>query len=189
LSERLVETAEKFTELVGLHARVRFKQGSALAIPFDSERFDTVIMQHVAMQISEKEQLFAELTRVVKSGDCLALHEIFAGEGELHYPLAWATERSMSALEPLAACCERLSRAGFHVGDFVDHTEDGRQYHAESIEGYDADLARGEGAYGLSRDVAEARRAASVAMERNLRTGSLKVGMLVTRKRGSSPRP
>jgi hypothetical protein len=141
------------------------------------------------MQISEKEELFAELTRVVKPGGCLALHEIFAGEGELHYPLAWATERSMSALEPLAACCELLSRAGFDVGDFVDHSEDGRQYHAESIEGYDAGLARGEGAYGLSRDVTEARRAASVAMERNLRTGSLKVGMLVSRKSGSGPCP
>ena len=68
MSERLIETAEKFTELVGLHGRVRFKQGSALAIPFDSERFDAVIIQHVAMQISEKEELFAELTQVVKPG-------------------------------------------------------------------------------------------------------------------------
>ena len=38
LSERLIETAEKFTELVGLHGRVRFKQGSALAIPKSGSR-------------------------------------------------------------------------------------------------------------------------------------------------------
>lgn len=182
LSQTLFETAVKLTDLVGFQERVKFKNGSALSLPFEDNLFDTVIMQHVAMQISEKDRLFKELIRVMKPGGLLAMHEIFGGEGELHYPLAWATEPSMSALETLSDCVDRLAAAAFDVGDFVDHSEDGRKFHEANIETYSAALARNEGALGLSREVAKARMAASVAMERNLRTGSLKVGMLVARK-------
>jgi ubiquinone/menaquinone biosynthesis C-methylase UbiE len=182
LSETLLQTAVKLTDLVGLQERVQFKNGSALSLPFDDNLFDTVITQHVAMQISEKDRLLGELTRVVKPSGCLAMHEIFGGEGELHYPLAWATEPSMSALESLSDCVERLAATGFDVDDFVDHSEDGRKFHEANIETYCAALANNEGTLGLSPEIAKARMAASVAMERNLRTGSLKVGMLVCRK-------
>ncbi len=182
LSETLYQTAVKLTKLVGLDRQVRFKQGSALVLPFCDGEFDAVIMQHVAMQISEKDQLFGELTRVVKPGGCLAMHELFAGEGELHYPLAWATEPSMSALEQFSECSERLSRAGFAINEFVDHSEDGRKGHEAKIEAFNVALSRDEGTQGLSTEVIEARLRASVAMERNLRTGSLRVGMVVSRK-------
>jgi hypothetical protein len=74
------------------------------------------------------------------------------------------------------------SRAGFDVGEFVDHSEDGRKFHAASIEAYNTALSSNKGSQGLSTEVVEARLLASVAMERNLRTGSLKVGMVVSRK-------
>lgn len=182
LSETLYQTAVKFTDLVGLQKRVQFRQGSALSLPFGDGEFNVVMMQHVAMQISEKDQLFGELTRVVKPGGCLAMHELFAGEGEIYYPLAWASEPSMSALEPFSECSARLSRAGFGVGKFVDHSEDGRTFHEANIEAYNTALSRNEGVQGLSTEVVEARLLASVAMEKNLRTGSLKVGMVVSRK-------
>jgi len=110
------------------------------------------------------------------------MHELFAGKGELHYPLAWASEPSMSALETISECSARLSRAGFDVGEFVDHSEDGRKFHEVNIEAYKAALSRNEGAQGLSTEVVKARLSAAEAMERNLRTGSLKVGMVVSRK-------
>ncbi len=179
LSERLYQTAVQFTDLVGMQEQVQFKLASALSLPFDDATFDVAAMQHVAMQISEKEQLFAELTRVVKPSGRLALHEIFAGEGELFYPLPWATEPSMSALETISDCSRRLAGGGFAVQDFVDHSEGGRRFHDNAIRNYDAALTRNEGTLGLSREAVEARRAASVAMEKNLRTGSLSVGMLV----------
>ena len=182
LSETLCETAIKLTELVGLEGQVHFKHGSALNLPFDDDEFDAVTMQHVAMQISEKKQLFSELTRVVKPGGCLALHELFAGEGELHYPLAWAIEPSMSALESISECSERLSKSAFFAGGFIDHSEDGWKFHETNIEAYNSAFSRNEGTQGLSTEVVEARLRASVAMERNLRTGSLKIGMLVSRK-------
>ena len=157
LSETLYQTAVKFTDLVGLQEQVQFKQGSALSLPFGDGEFDVVMMQHVAMQISEKDQLFAELSRVVAPGGCIAMHELFAGEGELHYPLAWASEPSMSALEPFGECSERLSRAGFDVGGFVDHSEEGRAFHEANIEAFNTALSRNERAQGLSTGVVQAR--------------------------------
>jgi SAM-dependent methyltransferase len=184
LSETLHRTAVRLTDLVGLGGSVTLVQGSALALPFGDGAFDAVVMQHVAMQIAEKERLFAELARVVRPGGCLALHEIFGGEGEVHYPLPWATERGMSALETLSACTARLSRLGLVPGDFADESEAGRRFHVASIAAFDEAVAAGEGAVGLSADATKARRAASIAMERNLGSGSVKVGMIVARKPG-----
>ena len=182
LSEVLHDTAVRLTRLVGLAQDVRLVQGSALALPFPDGGFDVAMMQHVAMQISEKAQLFAEAARVVKPGGCLALHELFAGEGALHYPLPWATEPAMSALETLPTCIERLSRLGFEVGEFVDQSGEGRRFHLANIAAYDRALASGAGALGLAKDATEVRRAASLAMERNLGSGSIRVGMIVARK-------
>lgn len=179
LSRRLFETAVALTELVKMTDRVQIEQASALALPFEDRSFDIVTMQHVAMQITEKDELFGELTRTVEPGGRLALHEIFSGAGELHYPLAWATDPSMSALERLSDCTERLTNLGFDVADFIDHSEDGRRFHEKSIEKYDAALADNTSAQGLPPEVIMKRRASSVAMEKNLRTGSLKVGMLI----------
>lgn len=187
LSPELHDTAVRLTALVRLSEAVQFAQGSALALAFGDSAFDVVIMQHVAMQISEKERLFGEIARVVRPEGCVALHEVFAGEGELHYPLPWATEPAMSALETVSACIDRLSRLGFDVGRFIDQSDDGRRFHQASIAAYDLALSSNAETLGLAPDAARARRAASLAMERNLGLGSVRVGMIVARKRSAQP--
>ena len=179
LSRRLFETAVALTALVHMQDKVHLKHASALSLPFEDSTFDVVMMQHVAMQITEKDQLFGELTRTVVPGGRLALHEIFSGAGELHYPLPWATDPSMSALESLSDCTERLTNLGFHVADFVDQNAAGRRFHEKAIQNYDAALADNASMQGLPPQVLEKRRAASVATKQNLRTGSLRVGMLI----------
>jgi ubiquinone/menaquinone biosynthesis C-methylase UbiE len=183
LSESLYHTAVRLTKLVGLQEHVRFKHASALDLPFPSETFDVVVLQHIAMQIAEKEQLFEECARVVKPGGCLAMHEIFAGNEEpLTYPLAWATEPAMSALEPFDQCAARLARLGFQVGPFVDVSEEGRQFHQHNVEAAEAALAEPEGTEEPSAEVLEARLRAARAMEKNIRIGAIRVGMVVSRK-------
>jgi len=184
LSERLYQTAMQFTELVGLEGRVQFKQGSALALPFDDGEFDVVVIQHVAMQIAEKDQLFGELVRVLNTDGCLAMHEIFAGDGgPPQYPLAWATEASMSSLESLEDCSVRLTRLGLQVGQFADLSEEGRRYHEGNVRSWQEALALQRTDQGLSAEVIEERLKHSLSMELNLREDRVKVGMLTGTKR------
>jgi SAM-dependent methyltransferase len=184
LSETVYQTAVRLTALVGLHDQVQFQQGSALALPCADGAFDVVVMQHVAMQIAEKEQLFGECVRVLTPGGVLALHEIFAGEvGPPHFPLAWATEPAMSSLETFAACAARLARLGCQVGAFVDRSEEGRQFHAANIQARRQALAQQEGTQGRSIEATKVMLQTGISMERNLREGRLQVGMIVCRKR------
>jgi ubiquinone/menaquinone biosynthesis C-methylase UbiE len=183
LSEPLYQSAVQLTTLVGLQEHVHFKHASALDLPFPADTFDVVVLQHVAMQISEKEQLFGECARVVKPGGCLAMHEIFSGNDEpLTYPLAWAAEPAMSSLEPFEQCSSRLAHLGFQVGQFVDLSEEGRQFHQHNFEAAEAALARPEGEQERAVEILERRMRASRAMEKNIRIGAIRVGMVVSYK-------
>ncbi|MGI9524696.1 MAG: class I SAM-dependent methyltransferase [Hyphomicrobiaceae bacterium] len=64
--------------------KVKIYYASALSVPFENRSFDVVTLQHVAMQIAERDVLFRELTRTLVTGGRLAMHEIFSGPGELH---------------------------------------------------------------------------------------------------------
>jgi ubiquinone/menaquinone biosynthesis C-methylase UbiE len=183
LSEAVCQTAVALTALVGLHDQVQFTPGSALALPFEDEAFDVVVMQHVAMQIAEKDQLFGECVRVLKGDGVLALHEIFAGEGgPPHFPLAWATDPAMSSLETFAACAARLAHLGVQVGPFVDRSAEGRQHHEANIQAMRQALTQQAGVQGRSVEVTDVMLQTSTSMERNLREGRLQVGMVVGRK-------
>ena len=184
LSEAVYQTAVALTALVGLQDRVQFTQGSALALPFEDGAFDVLVMQHVAMQIAEKDRLFDECVRVLKPGGVLALHEIFAGAGGPPlFPLAWAADPAMSSLESLDACAARLTQRGLTVGPFVDESEAGRRYHAANIQAWQQAVAQQRGADGRSVDATEARLRTAISMERNLREGRLQVGMVVCHTR------
>ena len=184
LSEPMRQTAAALTALVRLQDQVKFMHGSALMLPFEDGAFDVLVMQHVAMQIAEKDQLFGECARVLRPGGVLALHEIFEGDGSApQFPLAWATDPAMSSLEQLDACTSRLAKLGLTAGPFVDQSEAGRQYHAASIETRRKALAQQQGAEGLSVEATDTRLKTSISMERNLRERRLLVGMMVCHKK------
>jgi len=162
---------------------VRYVQGDACDLPFADGAFDVVVMQHIAMQIAEKDQLFDECARVLRGDGALALHEIFSGEGGPPlFPLAWATDPAMSSLETLDECTARLVRMGLQPGPFVDQSAEGQQHHLANIKAMQQALAQQEGALGLTVEATKVRLQTATSMERNLREGRLKVGMVVYRK-------
>ena len=180
LGASMHETAVALTALVGLQDRVKFKLGSALAMPFPTGTFDVVVMQHVAMQIAEKAQLFGECVRVLNAQGALALHEIFAGEGGPPlFPLAWASDPAMSSLETFEDCRERLSALGLRGGEFLDRSPEGQQYHLANMKAMQKALAEQEGTQGRSVEATKVRLETATSMERNLRERRLKVGMVV----------
>ncbi len=183
LGESIHQTAVALTALVGLTDQVQFKLGSALALPFPDEAFDVVVMQHIAMQIAEKDQLFGECARVLNHRGVLALHEIFAGDGGPPiFPLAWATDPAMSSLETLDECATRLARLCLKAGEFLDRSAEGQQYHLANIKAMQQALAQQEGTQGRSIEATKVRLETATSMERNLRERRLKVGMVVFRK-------
>jgi ubiquinone/menaquinone biosynthesis C-methylase UbiE len=114
LTEEFCRTGAALTERVGLADRVKFRHASALAMPFEKGAFDAVWTQHSSMNVEDKEQLYAEIARVVRRGGLLAMHEIMAGpEGPLHYPVPWASVQTISFLRAPDAVRRLIAASGF----------------------------------------------------------------------------
>jgi SAM-dependent methyltransferase len=123
LSEPFVEAARYLTERTGQSGQVSFETASALELPFDDGGFDVVLLQHVAMNISDRARLYREIRRVLKSGGRFATFDIVLNEGEPHYPVPWARTPATSFLLTAAATREAIEPAGFSTLAWQDDTE------------------------------------------------------------------
>ncbi len=114
LTEEYIKVAKMLSERVGLADKLTFTHGSALEMPYDDSVFDLVWMQHVTMNIENKRALFDEIQRVLKPEGRLVFHEIMAGDGsELHYPVFWASQSSLSHLSVPDEIQALLSESGY----------------------------------------------------------------------------
>jgi SAM-dependent methyltransferase len=131
LSEPFVDGARYLTERTGQRGRVSFQTASALELPFDDGRFNVVLLQHVAMNISERERLYREIRRVLKSGGRFATFDAVLSSGEPHYPLPWAQTPTTSFLLTAAATREAVEAAGFRTLAWQDDTEPAKTWFAQ----------------------------------------------------------
>jgi ubiquinone/menaquinone biosynthesis C-methylase UbiE len=114
LTQEYIDTGRVLSEWVGLDRRVNLHQASAVAMPFVDEHFDGAIMMHVAMNIEDKAQLFRELFRVLKPGSTLGVYDIMRmTDGELAYPVPWATVAGTSCLATPGEYKQAMEDAGF----------------------------------------------------------------------------
>jgi ubiquinone/menaquinone biosynthesis C-methylase UbiE len=101
VTEEFCRAGEMLTTRTGLGDLVSFRHASALDIPHPDASFDAVWMQHSSMNIADKERLYAEIHRVLRSGGHLALHEIMAGPvAPILFPVPWARTPEISFLRP-----------------------------------------------------------------------------------------
>jgi sarcosine/dimethylglycine N-methyltransferase len=131
LSEPFVEAARYLTERTGQSGQVSFETGSALALPFKNGRFDVVLLQHVAMNISDRVRLYSEIRRVLKPGGRFATFDVVLNSGEPHYPVPWARTPGTSFLLTPAATRETIERAGFRALAWQDDTEAAKAWNAQ----------------------------------------------------------
>lgn len=114
---------------VGLDHLVHYRQGNALATPFDDGAFDLVWTQHAAMNIADKAGLYREAHRVLRSGGRFALYDVLAGPGgPPHYPVPWARDPAISFLVSPDELRDLLNGAGFQIETWQDRTEAARAW-------------------------------------------------------------
>ena len=135
LTEEYCEVATMLSERVGLAATTGFRCASALEMPFPDESFDLVWTEHAQMNIRDKDKLFSEIARVLKSGGRFAFHDIFGGPGGIpHFPVPWAGDGSMSFLmdpEELRLILQALSLRPLQ---WMDVTVESQQWFRQAIE-------------------------------------------------------
>jgi SAM-dependent methyltransferase len=132
LSEPFVEAARYLTKRTGQSERVLFEAASALDLPFDDGEFDVVLLQHVAMNISERGRLYGEIRRVLKPGGKFATFDVVLnGEAEPHYPVPWARTPETSFLLTPTATRDAIEPAGFRTLIWQDDTEAGKAWAAQ----------------------------------------------------------
>jgi len=116
LTEAYCTTAALLADRVGLGAQVAYRQGSALAMPFEDASFDAAYTQHVAMNIEDKAGLYAEVRRVLRPGAGFGIYDLMQGEGgEALLPAPWARDASISFLVRPEELRSLLQAAGFEI--------------------------------------------------------------------------
>jgi sarcosine/dimethylglycine N-methyltransferase len=131
LSEPFVDAARYLTERTGQSGRVSFETASALELPFDDGLFEVALLQHVAMNISDRARLYPEIRRVLKRGGRFATFDIVSGSGEPHYPVPWARTPATSFLLSAAATRVAIEAAGFRTLVWQDDTDAARAWIAQ----------------------------------------------------------
>jgi ubiquinone/menaquinone biosynthesis C-methylase UbiE len=116
LTPEYVETGQIICKWVELADRISLHQGSALSMPFADGAFDGAYMLHVGMNIEDKAKLCAEVGRVLRPGALFGIYDIMkTGDGELTFPVPWATTAASSAVAEPGQYRDALQAAGFTV--------------------------------------------------------------------------
>ena len=123
LSPGFIDAATYLTARCGLSDRVTFQIADALHLPFENEAFDTVFLQHVAMNIEARPALYAEVRRILAPGGRFATYDLALRDGDVVYPVPWARDASTSFLLSESDTRRALEQAGFKAVLWRDDTQ------------------------------------------------------------------
>lgn len=116
LTPEYIEAGNTLCEWLELNNDVNLNQGNALAMPYKNALFDGGYMLHVGMNIEDKLSLFTEIYRVLKPGATFGIYDVMREkDGELMYPVPWATNIETSKLSTPEQYKQALERAGFEI--------------------------------------------------------------------------
>ena len=125
LTEEYCQVATMLARSAGLSHLVDFQNGDATHTPFGDQAFDVILTQHAAMNIEDKFGLYREMWRLLKPGGRLGIHDILSGEGEVRYPVPWASRPDFSFLISEQDMNAALVKQGFQKTSSEDVTAKG----------------------------------------------------------------
>ena len=129
LTPEFVDAADTLTQRVGLGDRVSFQLASGTDIPFTDDHFDAATLMHVGMNIEDKATLIAEMARVTRPGGTVLVYDLMrVGEGELGYPMPWASSPDFSFVDRPAVYEQAAQAAGLVVVDRLDFSDLARNF-------------------------------------------------------------
>ena len=116
LTEEYIEAGQALCQWVGLENSISLHHGSALDMPFEDGKFDAAYMLHVGMNIEAKADLFAEISRTLRSGALFGVYDVMrTGPGKLAFPVPWATSRETSFVATPAQYKAGLEVVGLEI--------------------------------------------------------------------------
>ena len=116
LTDEYIETGQTLCQWVGLDDRIELQQGNALAMRLEDAIFDGAYTMHVGMNIEDKAAFYANVYRVLRPGAWFGIYDIMRSkDGELTYPLPWATQAEASFVVTPQHYQDALQAAGFRI--------------------------------------------------------------------------
>jgi SAM-dependent methyltransferase len=84
----------------------------ALHLPFEDAAFDTVFLQHVAMNIEDRMALYAEARRVLTPGGRFVTYDLVLRDGDVVFPPHGHATLRPASCSPRAIRARRLNEPG-----------------------------------------------------------------------------
>ena len=130
LNESSIDVARLLTQYTSLN--VTYEVMDALNLTFEENTFDFAWTQHVAMNIRDREGLYANIHRVLKPGGRFAMYDVTGGDkGPLAFPAPWARTPDISFLLTTREMGEALRDVGFAEVSAFDRTASGIEWFDE----------------------------------------------------------
>jgi ubiquinone/menaquinone biosynthesis C-methylase UbiE len=131
LTRDYVEAGNVLSRWLHLDERVSLQPGDAGALPFARDSFTAAYMLHVGMNITDKSTVFSEVARVLRAGARFGVYDVMrTGDGELTYPLPWASTADANAIAAPEQYRDVLSAAGFQIVSDRERREVALEYFA-----------------------------------------------------------
>ena len=129
LTADFIAAGDRLSAACGLTALVTLHRGSALDLPFDSAAFDSAMMLHVGMNITDKHSLMAEVARVLVPHGLFCVYDMMrVGDGDITFPLPWASDATVSAVETPDSYIDASRHAGLALQERHDGTAAARPF-------------------------------------------------------------
>lgn len=125
LTPEFVEIANLLNDRLGRSDLVEFRVGDITNLDLPDGSVEHAWTQHAAMNIADRDRLYAEIRRVLRPQGRFAVFDVVdGGGGELLLPVPWATRSEHSHLVTRDEQRSLLELCGFRIDVWEDPTEE-----------------------------------------------------------------